>query len=112
MRRSLSLGIALTICFLLAGCGDTHESITQEMLAKFQELNTVLDGVKDEAGAKAAAPKVESIATEIKDIQNRGTKLGKPSDADQKAMRDKYEKQMTDTMAKLMQNAMRIQMNP
>ncbi len=111
-RPLIALGVIVTLCFFLGGCGDTHDSITQEMLAKFNELNTVLDGVKDEDSAKAAAPKVEAISTQLKEIQTRGSKLGKPSDTDQKAMRDKYEKQMQEAVGKLMQNAARIQMQP
>jgi hypothetical protein len=113
MRKSLvSVSVVAALCLTLAGCGDTHDSITREMLAQITELNKILDGVKDEASAKAAAPRVERTATKLKEIQDRSTKLGQPSEAEMKAMKAKYEKQMEEQAGKLIGNVMRIGMNP
>ena len=108
-----SLGLALAAALLtLAGCGDTHESLMKESLDNMNKVNTVLDGVKDEASAKAAAPKLEALAAKMNDIQQRMNKIGTPTPEQAKALETKYEKEIETVAQKMMANTMRIAFQP
>ena len=112
MKERVKL-IALVLAALaLAGCGDSHDSAMSDMIAAMEELNTVLDGVKDEPSAKAAVPKIEALTRQLQAIGQRVEKLGEPSEAKQKELMAQYGKRMEQLGPKIAGNMMRISTNP
>jgi hypothetical protein len=99
---------------LLAGCGagDTHDQIMADQLAGIKELNVILEGVTDEASAKAAAPQVDAWVGRMKGLKQRSEALAPPSPEEERVLKEKYEPQMKELMASFGPNMMRIAFNP
>jgi hypothetical protein len=75
---------------LLAGCGgDTHESLTDEAVSIMKEVGAILDGVKDEASADAAAAKIDALSARGEDLEKRMKALGKPTEEQAKGLEKK-----------------------
>ena len=105
--------IALVLgALVLVGCGDSHEAAMNDMIASMEKLNTILDGVQDEASAKAAKPKIEALSKQMDALGQRMEKLGEPSEAQQKELTAKFGKKMEKLGPKMIGNMMRISMNP
>jgi len=98
--------------FVCTGCGDSHESLSGEMVDTMNQMTKVLAEVKDKDSAKSAGPKLEALGKEMKDIQKRSEALGKPDEAAQKSLKESFEKPMSEAMDKFMKEMMRIAMNP
>ena len=111
MNRLIAvLAAALWVC---AGCGgDTYESLAAEGVTTMGQFANALDTIKDEASAKAARPELKNILAKMKSIQERQDKLGTPTEAQVKAVVDKYGKQMEEVQTKLATNMMRIGFDP
>jgi len=107
----LCVALALALPLLLTGCADTPESVTKKMMAKMQDIVNVLKTIKDEPSAKAAAPKLKGLSADLKQIQKKMEAM-KPSEAEQKRLQEAHMKPMMETMAQMMQELMRIGMDP
>ena len=112
MRKMTYLAAAIMMAALLAGCGDTHDSVMGDSVTEMKAFATVLESIKDEATAKEAAPKLEAIGARMKDLKARMDKLGKPSEADEKAMMTKYQKEIEEVQGKMMGAAFKLMANP
>jgi len=110
MKRAVAPVLVLFLC--CAGCGDTHESLTKEYRSTMSKVIVVLQGVKDEASAQAAKPKLKALAQQLNDIQSRMAKLPAPTDAQIKSTADKYAQDMQELQSKLMAEVMRIGLDP
>ena len=98
-RMCVGLAAAVLLSLWLAGCGDNQrEKLGAETVATMEELNQVLDGVKDEPTAKSAAPKVKELVDRWAGQMDRLRKLGNanPDDAPSKAVGEKYEQRFRD----------------
>ena len=96
-------GLAATSLLIawLAGCGDNQrEKLAGKTVATMEELNTLLDGVKDEATAKAAAPKMNELVDRWIGQMDRLRKLGNgsanPGDPPSNLVGAKYEERYRD----------------
>ena len=112
MRRAIVLTSVLVFLVCSSGCGDSHESLAKDGLSTTKEMVTVLEGVKDEASAKAAKPKLKSLAEQLNDYNARQAKLPAMTEAELKTLESKYGKEMEETQKKLMGQLMRIQFDP
>ena len=111
--RKLTATTLLTLALFLTGCGgDTHESLANETVGLLNEFATVLEGVNDEASAKAAAPKLEAIGTKLSEMKKRVDALPKLSEAENKALEEKMQKEMGTFMGKMMGAAMKLAEKP
>ena len=108
------LACAVLFMFLCSGCGggDTHDSLTAASLGAMKELVTTLESMKDEASANAAKPKLKSLAEQMNGLNERQAKLKAPTEAEAKAIDEKYGKEMEDLQMRLTQSLMRIQFDP
>lgn len=111
--RKIIASTVLAFTLLLTGCGgDTHEGLANETVGLLNEFATVLDGVSDEASAKAAVPKLEAISTKLSEMKKRVDALPKLSEAENKALEDKMQKEMGTFMGKFMGAAMKLANKP
>ena len=72
MRHVTPLALVAAL-LMLTGCGggaNTPEGVADEMVDIMEEMVTILEGVKDESSAKAAADKINSLSA-------KGEALGK-----------------------------------
>ena len=106
--------IAVVTCVLLVGCGkrDTREAVADEMVALINEMNAVLDGVRDEPSAKAAAPKLKMIGDQFEALGARMDALGKATETESAAMEKYVRDRASEPTKKVMANMMRIGLNP
>ena len=112
MKRLLTCAVAMALMVLVSGCKRDQESVVKDSISKFKEMTSVLKGVKDEASAKAASPKLKSIAEDLDKLKKEGEKMGKPSKEQEEAMKKKYEKEMEPIMKDFMTEMMRVSMDP
>lgn len=112
MKRLVSF-LVISMLAVLPGCGgDSHESLAGESMTVMKDLIATLDGIKDEASAKAAKPKLVSLTEKMQKINERQAKLPAMSEADVKAMESKYAKEMEELQPKMVAAMMRLQFDP
>jgi len=109
--RKLPLFGVVAIALLLAGCKSDEEKAISSMIDKMNEQVAVLKTIKDPASAKAAAPKLQAIAADMKKLSDSADKL-KPTPEEQKKLEEKYKKEMTATAEALMKEMGRIMKDP
>lgn len=96
---------------LLAACGSRHEQAVAEYIDVLEDMNDVLDGVKDKKSAQAARPKLETLGKRMRALEEKMKQLPEPTEADVKRA-EKRAGEMDKQMERLMANARRIEMNP
>src|SRR5687768_8537380 len=103
-----------TILMLLVctGCGgDSADKVANDTVSVMEQVVAVMEGVKDEASAKAANDKLKALGEKVKDIQARQEKLNLTPQ--QKAeIKKEHEVKMDAIMTKLIQEGMRISSDP
>ncbi|BDS06345.1 hypothetical protein NT6N_13850 [Oceaniferula spumae] len=93
-KLSVLSSIVLAMFFTSCGKKDTPDSVTDELLTKFDELITTLESVKDKDSAEAAAKKIDTIGNDFQDIAKRLDALPEPSEEEKKALDEKMDKAM------------------
>ena len=93
MKRFL-LPAVVALPLMIIGCGSSPESVANDVTAAFKKVGTIIDGVKDEASAKAAVPAIQAA---MKDVEN--------FEAQMKGFKDVPMEQMAKAQATVM-NAM------
>ena len=77
-----------------------------------KEFVAALDTVTDEATAKAAKSRLQSIVSKMNSINEREAKLPAPTEAEMQSLESKYGKEMEDLMMKLTGKMLQIQFDP
>ncbi len=108
LTRFAALLLAAVLPFALTGCGDSHDKAMKDMVSVMNRMADTLATVKDKATAEAAKEKLKGITEEMKAIKTRMDKLGNPTGDAEKALKDKYEKEMSEATSKMMGAAMKI----
>jgi len=108
LTRIAAVLLVAVLPFALTGCGDSHEKAAGDMVSLMNRLADTLDTVKDKASAEAAKDKLKAIGTEMKEMKARMDKLGKPSEAKEKELKEKYEKELTAATTRIMGASMKI----
>jgi hypothetical protein len=98
------VGLGLAFC---AGCGDSPDSVMQDTLSTMKEMSAVLQSVKDEASAKAAAPKLKAVGARMQDLAKRGKAMNL-SKEQETALVEKYKPQMEDAVKGVFPEMMRV----
>lgn len=100
--RKITSTIVLLLATILVGCGgDSPESIMKEIVANMNTMAEIFEGVKDEASAKAALPKIEEVRKKMRDVASRAKNV-KTNPAGEKALQESMGKEMTGVMTRLM----------
>jgi len=111
--RKIFASTLLAMAIMLGGCGgDTHESLAQEGVSAFNEFASILEGVSDVESAKAAVPKLEAVGQKMADLKKRADALGKPTPEQNKALEEKFTKEMSTAMDKMMAASMKLADKP
>ena len=113
-RPISALAVFALLGLVVGGCESkpTHESVMKDMLGKMKEFVATLEGVKDEASAEAAKPKLQALSKEMKELQATASKMPKASAEEEKRLREKYEPELKELMPKMMAAGMRIASDP
>lgn len=112
MNRIVTLLVMISLCFVAAGCGDSHEKVAADSIPVLRDMAATIETIKDEASAKAAKPKLEAIAKKMKSLKERRNKLPAPTEADIKAMLEKYGDEMEAIQRRMLAGMMTIQFDP
>ncbi len=111
LNKTAALATLIGGALLLSGCGgDSREAIMEEMLDQFDAITASMKKITDKQSATAQAPKLEAIAAEMKALKARADKIGKPDDAEDKALQEKYKERMETSMKGMMSEMMRVAM--
>jgi len=99
--------IALAMLFTSCGKKDTADSVTDELIGKFDELIVALESAKDKDSAEKAAKKIDAIGEDLDGIVKRLDALEEPSEEEKKKIDEKMDKAMEsngDKMGEAMKN--------
>ena len=69
-----------------------------------KEMTAIMENVADGPSARAAKPDFEALKTKMDALKARLKKLGSPSSAVQRALRNRYDDQIKEVMAGTMKN--------
>ncbi len=112
MKKTFALPFLLT-AVLVAGCAsDDADSMVKQTIAAMDETAQVMSTVKDEASAKAAAPKLKELAERRRKIEEKTATVKTPPPAEQAELQKKYAARLTEATTRLMQEAMRVSTVP
>lgn len=103
----------MAVALLVGGCGKpNHESLMRQLFLKTREFTGVLKDVKDEASAKAAAPKLKAIATDLQKLKKEADAMGPPSQEAKARLMAKLGADFTSMMQDLKQESRRVSSDP
>ena len=111
--RTWPTASTLAVTFLLSACGGSkHEAAADESITLMEQIGTTLESVKDEAGAKAAATKLDSTVTRMAALKKEMKALGEPAGKEGDAMKAKYQVRMQAAMTKMTTQMGRVMADP
>jgi predicted oxidoreductase len=84
----------------------------KEMISKMNDITAVLHGAIDESSAKSAADKLKDMVTDMNKLEAQDQALPKTTPDEDKALQDKYGKDMQTAQENLAGEMARIEMNP
>ena len=79
--------------FLGSILGSKHESIIKSLISNLEEMASVLESVKDESSAQAAAPRIVTISGKLSE-QQKAMKEMKVAKAEDERLKKKYEEKL------------------
>ena len=112
-KKIMTTGL-LFLVLVISGCSgaDTHDKLLGDTLLIFGEYSRILEGVSDEASAKAAAAELKGLKVEMDLLRVRAEKLGPASPEEELALKQKYEPEFKAMMTKFLGAAMKTRMYP
>ena len=112
MKNAVCFVAMLAMALAVGGCKRDHEAVMKDSLSKMKEATQILKGIKDEASARSAASKLESISKDLEELEKEGSKMSKPTEAQQTELTKKYGDEMMKTVMELMSESMRLSADP
>ena len=114
MIKKLAITTLILSLMPLAGCGssDPHEKAMEEVIDSMEEMAEILATVTDKASAEVAKPKLEAINKRMEATKKHMDEIGKPDEAKEKAINEKYEERMKELAGKMQKEMMRVITNP
>jgi len=100
-QRPIAVGMIALFCLTLTGCGDSHESVMNDSVSMMNSMVTDMESGMAQDKLKA---KYESQG---KSLKSRADKLGKPTAAEEKRLKEKFEPEFAKLMPRLMSAAMK-----
>jgi len=96
--------LLLPVLILVAGCGpdlSSHEGIVVAQLDLMDEMVDILEGITDEASAKAVLSKIEALKERLEEIQKAGKEIGKPAKDEENRLEEKYKSRQVELQKRL-----------
>ena len=93
--------MAAAMFFTSCGKKDTVDSLTDEIITKFDELAETVATAKDKESAEAAAKKIDAIGDDILAIAKRLEALPEPSEDEKKKIDEKMDAAVDDMQKKM-----------
>jgi hypothetical protein len=94
--------IGYGVYFLISNgfLGSKHESVIKSLISNMEEMASVLESVKDESSAQAAAPRIVSITEKLLELQKtmKELKLDKVQD---ERLKNKYEEKLRSAVKRM-----------
>jgi len=90
----------------------THDSLAREELDQMNDLAAILEGIQDEASAKAAVPRIQSLGDRVVKSYEKQKKLHESnplSDEERKALKEKYKDERDAANKRLREEMTRLQ---
>jgi hypothetical protein len=113
MMRLIGIVAALSVCAVFAGCDRKNpDAIMGKTVDKMEEMVTVMKTVQDEASSKAAAPKIKTIARDLKELKKEADAHGRITASEEKRLKEKYNDRIQKASMDGAKEGMRIGMNP
>ena len=94
IKSTIAAPICIALSLILAGCGDNHQKVSEDLMGAMDKVADILGEVKDKASADAAAKKIEAMEDEFSGIAKRMKELGEPA----KELADELEKKYAPKM--------------
>src|SRR5262249_56779270 len=85
------------------------DKATAELIKIFKSTADTLATIKDEASAKAAAPKLKKVGEELRALQKKMQDLGQPTKDQKEKLKEKYKKDMEAAQSNLYKELRRVQ---
>ncbi len=112
MTKPMMTVLCSVLALTLVGCGDSFEKVMEDQTEIETEFVAVLKSVTDESSAKAAVPKLESLAERMREVQAREKALGEPTEEDMKRVVEKALSGSVKSAPSSFQEIIRIQQRP
>ncbi len=108
-----SMLMIVLIATALTGCGgETAEDVAKDMAANMKEMAAILNGVTDEASAKAAVPKIDAVRAKMRDCAKRAKAAPKIDAATEAKINATMQATMTEAMASFATSQQRLASKP
>jgi hypothetical protein len=108
MKHIFAWVLVLVTFIGVSGCKRTHETVLSDTVSNLKKMVVILQSVKDEASAKAAIPKLQSISKEMKALDEEKKKMGEPSKEVLEELAKKYKDDYLKTLKALNDETDRI----
>jgi len=94
MKPIFQTAVAIFAIFALSGCGSSHEEVADEFMDLMEQYVDALAEVKDEASAKKAASKLDTIADKMEKLKKKADRMSDPSEEVEKKIEADLEERM------------------
>ncbi|HSI31947.1 MAG: hypothetical protein ACAI43_06155 [Phycisphaerae bacterium] len=105
--RTFPIALA-SLLLAVAGCKSDHEKLMTQTTARMKAAVDILKSVTDEPTAKAAAPKLQGVAADLKRLQQDMNRLGEADQAVKKELAEKHGREFIETSRALASEIDRI----
>ena len=93
--KSLLTPFFVALSLLLSSCGDSPESVTEEMMEKMEEMTAIFKELNEGGDIEDAKADLEDLKAEMKELGEKMKEMEKDlSEEDKKALAEKYEEEM------------------
>ena len=101
MFRNLIALFVATCCVVLVGCGDNHEKVAQDYVVQMKKVVSVLEDIETVEDAKSAKSQLKNISNELRSIDARMKRLGKPNADQDMKLKAKFSQQQKEFAPKI-----------
>ncbi|MFW5839501.1 MAG: hypothetical protein ACOCZE_02875 [Planctomycetota bacterium] len=112
MKKFAILALAAGLVLTVGGCSKDHEDVVEEQIELMNKTADVLATIKDKESAQAAKDDLEELGEKMKELKAEMDEMDEPSEEEEKALKEKYGKEMEKAGGRLIEQVMRIAMNP
>ncbi len=104
LKSTTALITSVLIAALMTSCGgkDSHEKIMEGALGLMEDVVAIMEDVKDKDSADTAAKKLDGLVGKFEKLADRSDAIGKPDEATEKALEEKFEKRGEELAQKMM----------